>query len=176
MKVHFASGTHPFPGWTNVDAFEWPGCHIDLVADLLGELPKQLVDIEIAYVGHFLEHLTPEEGVAFLEKVRERTSPGGQLVIVGPDAVKGQTWFDEGRLPKELLSAIKKHGSIPEDNPNNRAGVHLWDCSGAAVVQQCQDAGWISALEIPLGKLANTLPDVPIIDATEWQFCVIATK
>lgn len=176
MKVHFASGTHPFKGWTNVDAFEWPGCQVDLVADLLGEFPSQLEDIETAYVGHFLEHLTPEEGVEFLSKVRERMIPAGQLVIVGPDAIKGQTWFDQGRIPKSLLTTIKAHGSIPDNDPNNRAGVHLWDCSGDAVVQQCQDAGFESVTEIPLGSLSRTLPDVPIIDASEWQFCVVATS
>jgi hypothetical protein len=175
MKVHFASGTHPFGSdWVNVDALNFPG--VDLIVDLLSPFPDDLVGIDTAYVGHFLEHLTIEEGTDFLCRVQERMSVGGQLVIVGPDVDKAQRWFDAGKIPADLLAATKAHGSIPDDEPWNRAGVHLWDCTGAAVVSQCQEAGWTSAREIPLGRLETTLPGVPIIDATEWQFCVIASN
>ena len=106
MRIHWASGHHPFdPPWINVDFFAYDG--VGLIADLLREIPAEIQNIEISYVGHFLEHLTPEEGVDFLRRVRARTQPDGQLVIVGPDVGKSQNLYDQGLLPLELLESTK---------------------------------------------------------------------
>lgn len=168
MRVHFASGTHPFPApWLNVD-FHQP---CDQVVDLLRPWPKNLSGIQRAYVGHFLEHLTPAEGVRFLFRLRTRMAPGGRLVVIGPDAVKGQRFFERGQIPAELLAAIRAHG---EPNGNDRASCHLWDCTGDAVVAQAAKAGW-TAEEFPIAQLPDRLPEVPVIDLSGWQFAVTAT-
>lgn len=174
MKIHFASGTHPFSdGWLNVDALRFDG--VDEIVDLLSDFPPFLTDIDTSYVGHFLEHLTVAEGVEFLSRVKERTKPGGKLVVVGPDVDKARDWFNRGLIGADLLAAAGAHGSIPDDEPWNRVGIHVWNCTGAAVVEQCLAAGWTSVEEVPLGKLPLLMPDVPMIDSSEWQFCVVAS-
>lgn len=169
MKVHFASGGHPFRGWTNVDALDFPG--VDLKINLLEDFPEEVSGIEMSYVGHFLEHLTHEECVTFLTRVRERMLPGGQLFIVGPDVEKATIWYNSGSMDEDLFRAVKKHGEIPADEPWNRHGVHVWDCTGDVVVDLCKQAGWSDAEEIPIHKMSGP----PMIDSSAWQFCVVAS-
>ena len=168
MRVQFASGEHCFPSpWWNIDY----NTKADQKVDLLEPLPENLQEIQWAYIGHFLEHLTPDEGVDFLVRVRERMIPGGTIVIVGPDAVKGQRWYDQGRIPRFLLDAIKAHG---EPIGNNRGNCHMWDCTGEAVVQQLLDAGFTDAEEFPLGELPRRFSKIPVISLDEWQFAASA--
>lgn len=172
MRVHFASGTHPFPApWHNVDYHGG-----DQTADLLQDFPANLDNIEWAYVGHFLEHVTPDEAVIFLKRVASRMRPGGRLMVVGPDAAKGQAWYDAGRINADLLYAIKAHGDPTGPDGADRAHCHLWDCTGAAVVELATAAGWSAVEEFPLGQLPTRFPDVPVIALDEWQFAVVATR
>lgn len=172
MKVHFASGTHPFKKpWHNVDYWaEAPG--VDQAVDLLApDWPENLTGIKDAYVGHFLEHLYPAEGVAFLTHLRTTMTPGARLTVVGPDAEKGHAWFKAGKFGREMLDAICKHGTLLEDDPNNRGNVHLWDCTAAAVLDMLTQAGFDAPTELTWD---NYPKDVPLIDPAGWQFLIVA--
>lgn len=173
MKVHFASGTHKFQKpWHNVD---W-SVAADQKVNLLDEFPGNLNHIEWAYVGHFLEHITPDEGVLFLRRVRERMQHRGRIVVVGPDINKGRAMHERGRLPDHLMAAIGAHGKCDENDPANRGGVHMWNCSGEAVVQQLIDAEWSEPHEFSISQLPQQFPEVPIIDLSAWQFAVTAVN
>jgi len=166
VRVHFAAGEHPFPTpWHNVDYR--PPC--DQQVDLLKPLPKNLTGIEWAYVGHFLEHITPTEGVTLLRRIRARMAPEGRLLVVGPDIEKGRRMHAANQIPDDMLYAIGAHG---DPDGNNRTGCHLWDCSGEAVVAQAVKAGW-AAEEFPLGQMPALYPDIPVISLAEWQFAVV---
>lgn len=168
MRVHFASGYHPFPPpWLNVDFHD---CG-DQQVNLLEEFPDNLSGITWAYVGHFLEHLTVAEGVVFLRRVRASMATDGALIVVGPDVGKGRAWFEQGRIGDDLLFAMGRHGDPDGDD---RADCHLWDCTGARVVEMLADAGWAHVEEFPLGELPQRFPEVPVIDLAEWQFAVVA--
>jgi hypothetical protein len=168
MLIHFASGPHPFPApWLNVDYLTG-----DQRVDLLEPFPENLADIRWAYVGHFLEHLTRAECVTFLRRVRTRMAPAGRIMVVGPDSVKGQEWFDAGRIGADLLYAIKAHG---DPLGNDRSHCHLWDCTDTAVVDLLTEAGWSDPAEFPLGELPARYPDIPVIALAEWQFAVTAS-
>lgn len=176
MKVHFAAGVHapkfsPRDGWWNVDFALGPGVQqrVDLLSD---DWPENLTDITVAYVGHFLEHLWPDEAVTFLERVRSRMAPGGLLVVVGPDTHKGQAMHDRGLIPASLLKQIKAHG---EPNGNDRGGCHLWDCTDAVVVQQATFAGWQDAQSRDITQMRRVTPGVPVISTAAWQLLVTAT-
>lgn len=174
MKVHFAAGTHPFPKpWRNVD-FEGHQPGITDQADLLDGIPEHLTGITDAYVGHFLEHLTREEGVEFLARVLERMAPSGRLVVVGPDAEKGQQWHAKGMLDKAFLATIKAHGTVPEGDPHARGAVHLWDCTGHDVVDLALAAGWPVVREFPIREMPRLTPGIPVISDAGWQFSVLA--
>lgn len=171
VRIHFASGEHPFPKpWWNIDFHDhWP--ILDQVVDLLKPLPANLVDIEWAYIGHFLEHITPDEGTDLLARILQRMAPDGRLMVVGPDAAKGKAWHAAGRINDDLLYAIHAHGDA---DGNDRIGCHLWDCTGDAVVEQARKAGWLGVEEFPLGQLPSRFPQVPVIALEEWQFAVTA--
>lgn len=168
MKVHYASGTHPFPGWVNVD-YEAGG---EIQADLLSwPWPQEISAVHDAYVGHFLEHLTREEGVEFLHRARMRSLPGARLTVVGPDVIKAQRWYNNGRMSKELYLATRKHG---DPRGNDRGACHLWDCTGFEVVEMLKEAGWSRVVELPISRMGSLLPGVPIINDSSWQFVVVA--
>lgn len=167
MKVHYASGTHPFPGWTNVDYTVDADVQIDLISD---EWPG-LQGVTDSYVGHFLEHLTREEGIDFLLKVRARSVPGGRLTVVGPDVVKAQRWYNNGAMSRDLYLATRKHGTL---TGSNRGDVHVWDCTGFEVVEMLKEAGWSRVVELPISRMDGLLPGVPVIDKAGWQFLVVA--
>lgn len=176
MKIHFAAGVHatkfsPRHGWWNVDFTLGPGVQqrVNLLAD---DWPENLQDIEVAYVGHFLEHLWPDEAVAFLEQVRKRMAPGGVLVVVGPDAIKGRAMYDRGQIPASLLAQIRAHG---DPNGDDRAECHLWDCTEGVVVQQAMFAGWQDVRARDITQMRRVIPGVPVISTAAWQLLVTAT-
>lgn len=170
MKVHFASGEHPFPRpWWNVDYTEG-----DQQANLLQELPENLRGIKTAYVGHFLEHLTPDEGVKFLIRVRERMAPKGRLIVIGPDVEKGRALHARGQISDDLLYRIGAHGERTGPGGVDRSHCHLWDCTAEGVLSQVRQAGWPRAAEFPITDLPTLYPDIPVISLAEWQFAVTA--
>lgn len=176
MKVHFAAGVHapkfsPRQGWWNVDFEQGPGIQqrVNLLAE---DWPDNLADITVAYVGHFLEHLWPDEAVTFLERVLKRMAPGGQLVVVGPDAHKGKAMHDRGQIPASLLAQIKAHG---DPNGDDRGACHLWDCTEDVVVQQAMFAGWQDVRAQDITRMRRVTPGVPVISTAAWQLLVTAT-
>lgn len=176
MKVHFAAGVHapkfsPRHGWHNVDFTLGPGIQqrVNLLAD---DWPDNLVDIQLAYVGHFLEHLWEDEAGEFLERLLKRMAPGGQLVVVGPDAVLGAQEYAAGRIPANLLRQIKAHG---EPNGDDRAECHLWDCDGRTVRLMAELAGWSGATVHDITHMRRVTPGVPVISTAAWQLLVTAT-
>lgn len=168
MKVHYASGTHPFEGWLNVDY----STKADLKVNLL-EWPwdQQISAVHDAYVGHFLEHLTRQEGVEFLRRARMRCLPGARMTVVGPDVVKAARWLSRGAMTRRFFENVGKHGVLDGDN---RGDVHVWDCTGFEVVEMLKEAGWDRVVEIPISRMAQAVPDVPVISAATWQFLVVA--
>lgn len=168
MKVHYASGTHPFDGWLNVDY----STRADLKVNLL-EWPwdQQISAVHDAYVGHFLEHLTREEGVEFLRRARSRSIPGARMTVVGPDVVKAARWLSRGAMTQQFFENVGKHGVLDGDN---RGNVHVWDCTGFEVVEMLKEAGWDRVVEIPISRMAQVVPGVPVISAATWQFLVVA--
>lgn len=168
MKVHYASGTHPFPGWVNVDYETGGEIQMDLLAEDWGDEIRTVTD---SYVGHFLEHLTRPEGVDFLRKARGRAVDGGRLTVVGPDVVKAQRWVSRGAMSREFLKQVGKHGT---PHGNDRGAVHLWDCTGFEVVEMLKEAGWSRIKELPISRMEQLLPGVPVIDSASWQFLVVA--
>ena len=146
----------------------------DQVADLLDPLPDNLVEIRVAYVGHFLEHLSQEEGVTFLQELRERMVSGGLLVVVGPDVERATSMFKAGAIPKDLYEATLAHGYIPEGEPHNRGAIHMWDCTGHDVVDMLEAAGWVDAHEFPVNEMNKHAKTVPLIDGGTWQFAALA--
>lgn len=164
MRVNLGSGDLPAPGWVNVD-HGTPHPH-DIDADLTGPLPPELAGIEYAYAGHVLEHLTPEQVIALLERLRERMVPGGQLMAVGPDVNRARAMHARGELDDEWLRLVVEGG---DRWPGDR---HQWECEPGRLVELLTKAGWIEAREVPLLSVSQI--DWPIAAYLEWQCAVTA--
>lgn len=54
--------------------------------DLSKGIPFDVNEIDGIFASHFLEHLTPQEGVAFLKECMRVLRPGGVLRVSVPDA------------------------------------------------------------------------------------------
>lgn len=167
MKVHFASGPHPFEGWVNVDY----NTKADIQVDLLGDnWPDSLKNLHDIYIGHFLEHITPEEAGVFLGRVRKISTPDARLTVVGPDVERAQRMLDRGAIDQEFYNAVAAYGDITS---NDRGDVHVWDCTPGKVKDLLRDNGWGQAHEIPIARLPHHVPGVPVISAAPWQFALV---
>jgi predicted SAM-dependent methyltransferase len=80
-RLHVGCGSLVLAGWINVDLERHPG--VDHVLDVRRGLPFN--DLRYVFAEHFLEHLTEEEGWAFLRECRRILQPGGTLRLSTPN-------------------------------------------------------------------------------------------
>jgi predicted SAM-dependent methyltransferase len=67
MKIHLGCGTNYIKGWVNVD-LDSPLADAHL--DLRCPLPYADASVNFIFNEHFIEHVTREEGFAFLKECR----------------------------------------------------------------------------------------------------------
>jgi predicted SAM-dependent methyltransferase len=80
-RLHIGCGQEAIRGWINIDAQALPG--VDRVLDVRQGLPFE--DVAAIYAEHFLEHLSLEEGLAFLRECRRALAPDGILRLSTPN-------------------------------------------------------------------------------------------
>jgi predicted SAM-dependent methyltransferase len=80
-RLHVGCGSLILPGWINVDLESQPG--VDHVLDVRRGLPFE--NLRYVFAEHFLEHLTEEEGKAFLRECRRILAPAGALRLSTPN-------------------------------------------------------------------------------------------
>lgn len=81
-KIHLACGGVRLDGWLNVD-LDSPVA--DLQIDLREKLPFASESAAYLFSEHFIEHLTRQEGLAFLAESHRVLAPDGVLRISTPD-------------------------------------------------------------------------------------------
>lgn len=81
VKIHIGAGSQRIEGWWNLDIRPLSG--VDVVADVTQGLGFRRADA--VYAEHFLEHLQPDQALAFLREVRGILSPGGRLRLSTPN-------------------------------------------------------------------------------------------
>jgi predicted SAM-dependent methyltransferase len=80
-RLHIGSGSESIPGWINIDNRGLAG--VDQVLDVRQGLP--FARVASIYAEHFLEHLTLDEGLAFLKECRRVLNPDGVLRLSTPN-------------------------------------------------------------------------------------------
>jgi predicted SAM-dependent methyltransferase len=127
LKVNVAPGSHPFPGWVNIDVFDGPG--IDYRYDCRKNLPFDTGSVTVLYTEHFVEHLEYSlEVQTFLQECARVIAPGKYLRVVVPDAglflrayandraalsrlTADEPWFTgKWRTPMELINVVFRQG------------------------------------------------------------------
>ena len=82
IKLNLGSGPYPKEGWDSLDLVDHPGI---IKHDLTTRLPYEDNSVDFAFSEHFVEHLSREQGLAFLKEVRRVLKPHGTFRIVIPD-------------------------------------------------------------------------------------------
>jgi predicted SAM-dependent methyltransferase len=105
-RLHLACGTVHLPGWINIDR-DPVSTIVDVSWDLRRPLPIADNSAELVHHEHFLEHLTPSDGVALLRECRRLLMPGGVLRVAMPDLTEcvRQYYENDWRQPW-----MKKYG------------------------------------------------------------------
>jgi len=80
-RLHVGCGEKVIPGWINIDSRKLPG--VDFVLDVRKGVPFERV--AAIYAEHFLEHLTLDEGLAFLAECRRVLAADGILRTSTPN-------------------------------------------------------------------------------------------
>ena len=146
----------------NVDAWEGPGVHPDVVADIRS-LPFDDNSARAVYCGHVLEHLSWDVDLPLaLSEVARVLVPGGRACFVGPDCSRALTnpeW-------KPLLPGIRYGGNRW---PGDR---HLWRSTGPKTLEALRP--WFpDAVEVGVEHVADFWP---LLDDPAWQFAIEATR
>jgi predicted SAM-dependent methyltransferase len=89
-RLHLGSGSHPKPGWVNLDlggrqAAPGDGSTVVLNYDLTRSLPLPDGTCTEVYSSHFLEHLTAREGAAVLSECHRVLRAGDRIRTCLPD-------------------------------------------------------------------------------------------
>ena len=114
MKLHLGCGSNYIEGWLNVD-LDSPVA--DVHVDLRGSLPYNDQSVDFIFNEHFLEHITREEGIAFLCECRRVLKQQGVIRVCTPDlrwlvaqyiSGKLDEWEDVGWVPETSCRLINE--------------------------------------------------------------------
>jgi len=81
-KLHLGCGGHLLPSWANVDLDGPEGV---VCLDLSKPLPVADGAVKFVFCEHFIEHISAEQGRAFLRECCRVLRPGGVMRVSTPD-------------------------------------------------------------------------------------------
>lgn len=168
MQLNLGCGNHPAPyPWRNID-FEAPHT-CDERVDLRGSLPWPYGSVTHAYLGHVLEHLPVPDVLALLRRLLPCMATGGQVMVVGPDVVRGRAMHSAGLISDDLLEIM----GAGAGGHRWSGDVHHWDCEPVLVQRLLIEAGWRNVVEVPIEDVPGFWPVVARVD---WQCAVGASR
>lgn len=177
MKLNIGPGPHYQDGWVNVDVKAVEGI---FKADVYVEDPMVLpfednVADEI-YAAHILEHIQWEKVPGYLNELHRVLKVGGQLIIIGPDVVRGIEMYKRGQIANLWYSdndpglmGIMEWPHLPDwDAPR-----HYWNCYEKRVLDILDPEKWESR---PVDITSKELDPYPVVSRIGWQFAILARK
>ncbi|MDQ6893190.1 MAG: hypothetical protein M3167_11005 [Acidobacteriota bacterium] len=106
LRLHVGCGQEALAGWVNIDNKQLPG--VDRVLDVTRGLPFE--NASAIYAEHFLEHLSLDDGLAFLAECRRALSDAGILRLSTPNLdwvylthYRVGSWADDGQSLHDCL-------------------------------------------------------------------------
>lgn len=170
--VNWGCGTHRAPEpWINVDVVENATTRPDVIVDPDAPFaPWPNHTVERLFAGHVLEHIPWPQLPAALGHARNALAPDGEMLVVGPDALRTIDRWRRGLEPLWLVESVLEHDEECAFGGGDWPGArHWWNCHEARVVRALTVCGFtdVQALGAP--------PDGwPVVGWAEWQFCVTA--
>lgn len=146
VKLNIGCGTDYKDGWVNVDNNSDNNIEkIDLNWDLRNPLPFPDNSVSFIFNEHFMEHLTPEEGIRANQDFMRVLRKGGVLRIAMPDledAVKQYTdknWKKHSVLKNHGLGFVKTRAELL--NMGFRWWGHMWFYDWEEMKRRLEEAG-----------------------------------
>jgi predicted SAM-dependent methyltransferase len=164
MKLHLGCGFNYIEGWCNVDL---DSSVADLHADLRNPLPCADATVDLIYNEHFLEHLTRNQGLAFLKECRRVLNSRGVLRISTPDARwllaqylvgKLDEWTDVGWVPETSCRLL---------NEGMRSWGHEFLYDLPELIGTLKEAGFSEIHRVPYRASAN--PELGGLECRPWH-------
>jgi SAM-dependent methyltransferase len=82
LKLDIGCGTRKQPGFVGIDSLDFEG--VDHVIDVRKGLPFEDCSVDEIYSNHFVEHLTGEERVPFMNELYRVMKVGAIATIIAP--------------------------------------------------------------------------------------------
>jgi len=171
MRLNLGPGAHYAEGWTNLDtqAAADAGIRCDLIVD--PDEPFAIFTPGSAtrvYLGHVLEHVWWPDIPALLAQVRDVLTPGGMVLVTGPDMVRLIRRYGLGEEPWWLVEQAMEHAD--RTDPDWPGASHKWDCHEARLVGALELAGFADVTP------TEDFDGWPVTNWSAWQCAVRATK
>jgi SAM-dependent methyltransferase len=81
LKLDFGCGKNPREGFEGVDVIDFGQKH---KVDLTKKWPWKDASVDEAHASHFVEHLTPEERIHFVNELHRVLKPGARCQVITP--------------------------------------------------------------------------------------------
>jgi predicted SAM-dependent methyltransferase len=147
VKLHIGSGRNYKEGWVNID-FD-PKTRKDILYNLSKGIPFPDNSVDFIYNEHFIEHLTYDEGFAFMQEAYRALKPGGVLRIACPDLdFLMEGYIKDSWRSQEWVRLIKAYwypGRCYMFNQNMREdGGHQYMYNHEELAARLNEAGFFS--------------------------------
>lgn len=161
-KINVGCAQNLLDGWENIDTQMYPdGNYEGKIFLQVDAREYDYTNADMVLAGHFLEHLTREDGVTWIQRVSQQ-APKCVLIIAIPAIDRSCHYCGH-----EMLQIIASYPKDPYDE-KTRGGSHssLWRTKD--LNNELFNAGFKVITEVPEHKLLTGI--------AKWQYAVEATK
>tara|TARA_Y100000034_G_scaffold110233_1_gene142206 strand:- start:105 stop:779 length:675 start_codon:yes stop_codon:yes gene_type:complete len=145
-KLNIGCGQDLIPGWLNIGLFTHKKYPYGLIFKKLGsdllkfnlsrKIPIKRNSISYIYASHFIEHLSPQDGIKFINSSYNYLKKGGIIRLTFPDL---ELWIKN--YQKNNLSFFKRYNSFYSNN-NKTKGGHKWTYDFESISYLLKKAGF----------------------------------
>jgi len=133
MRVNLGSGLAYLDGWTNVDSD--PGTWPDVQSNAFDFIERRGGEITELYMGHFLEHIMPDDARTLLALIARRLPPDAEVSAVVPDMQAIFGAYLAGEIGNNELNAAYVYSYV-------QASKHLWCYDASSLRDLFEKAGF----------------------------------
>ncbi len=154
-KLHIGCGAVKFQNWINIDTVS--SSTTDLVHDVTRGLPFPNNSCSLIYHEHFLEHLTVQQGLFFLQECRRVLISGGRMRIAMPSLdIVMHAYFQEDWRENQDWLHWKEYQFIETKaemiNIAFRWWGHQWLYNQGELYRRLKQVGFKSMQQVEWGK------------------------
>ena len=167
LRIHVGCGLRPLPGWVNLDRARAP--HVDVVWDLRRGLPFGTGSAGAVFAEHVIEHVSKEEGRAFLVECHRVLQGGGVVRLSTPDTGRYlQSYVADGAFLRDPRFDAPVETPLDRINTLMRGHGHLWCYDYPALELLVRQAGFCEIVQSEFGESLH--PSMSGVDCPERAF------